>query len=111
MTLAYSFAVRDPEQCLRGYIEARRRLIEDLNIGIVHVLHYPPGDVGDWDSVTRTLQIRKSAHIEDQIWIMQQVWTLLSIGAWAADAAIPQPILTLVPPISEDDPDQLVTSG
>jgi hypothetical protein len=52
--------------------------------------------LGDWNSITDTLVIRADAPMEDQVWLMGQVWSYLAIGPHAA-AARPAPLLSLVP--------------
>jgi hypothetical protein len=102
MQLARNYTLRDPQQCLAGFQAAQTRLVRDLHIAIDYVA-YHGAELGEWDSITRTLRIRHGAELEDQLWLMQQLWMLLTVGPHAAHAAIRQPVLTIVPAPREPD--------
>lgn len=94
MVQALSQPVRHPGQCLDGLAAVARRLTEDLGVTITHV-DLPPGVLGDWDNVTRTVHVRATAPDVDQLWLLVQVWLLVAIGPEATPAH-PQPYLQLV---------------
>lgn len=88
--------LRDPHQCLDGLASVAKRLTIDLDVRIRHT-QLPPDELGVWDSVTRTLCVRYGAPLEDQLWLLLQLWQLLVVGPCATHAAIYEPHLRLVP--------------
>lgn len=94
MALPVTTAVRDPSQCLEDFVRAARRLVTEADVTL-DFAELPPEDLGNWNSVTRVLMIRDAATRLDQLWMMQDLWWLLTIGPWATAGAIREPLLTL----------------
>lgn len=83
-------------QCLDGLASVTHRLSVELDVTITHSA-LPNGRLGDWHSGTRTMQIAEGATFTDEVWLLVQLWLLLSIGPAASAAAHPAPLLQLVP--------------
>jgi hypothetical protein len=96
MTTALAITVRDPQQCYSGFLSLMARLTGQLGVTVAYV---PLGDrLGRWDGPTNTVLIDRYACLEDQMWLLNQVWLLLATGPSAIDvAATRDPRLTLVP--------------
>jgi hypothetical protein len=87
--------VRDPEQVLLGWTQRVDRLVK---YGVVLRFEPLPAHLlGDWHSATDTLVIRAGAPLEDQVWLMGQVWSYLAIGPHASVGVRPASRLSLVP--------------
>jgi hypothetical protein len=97
MSTALPAPLRDPARCLNDLVDLAHRLTDQLGVTICYI-DMPDGDLGDWHGPTRTLYIRKGCHIEDQTWLLTQLWLLLTIGPEAAPAARRVAHLRLVPP-------------
>jgi hypothetical protein len=96
MTVVPADLVRDPRECLIGFVDLVRRLAD---IGITtRTSPLPPHEVADWHSDTHTLHLRVDATLDQQIWVLQQFWNYTAIGAHAAPAARRVAHLRLVPP-------------
>ncbi len=96
MTTALATSARDPQQCFDGFLALIGRLHEQLGVTVAYV---PLGDrLGRWDGPTHTVLIDRYAGLEDQLWLLNQVWLLLVSGTAAIDrAATRDPRLALVP--------------
>lgn len=88
-------AIRNPPQALVGWVILVQRL-NDLGIRVVHVA-LPPHELGDLDTCAGVLRIRSDAEPDDQVWLLQQAWSALTIGPHACDGGKVQPLLYLVP--------------
>lgn len=93
---ATSPPVRDLSQCYTGFVRASRQLHEDLGVNI-QMSPLPPQYLGDYDEAIGVLQLRESATLIDQIWVMRDLWWKLTVGAWASTGAVTAPLLYLVP--------------
>lgn len=95
MLTALPAPVRDPQQVLIGWAQRVDRLAK---YGVVMRFEPLPSHLlGDWNSTTDTLIIRADAPLEDQVWLMGQLWSHLAIGPHAAAGVRPPSMLSLVP--------------
>jgi hypothetical protein len=96
MTTALATSARNPQECFDGFLSLIERLHGQLGVNVVYV---PLGDrLGRWDGPTHTVLIDRYACLEDQMWLLNQVWFLIAAGPSAIDeAATRDPRLTLVP--------------
>jgi hypothetical protein len=76
----------DLANCLDGYVETARRLIQDFGINVCYA--DLDNDVGEWDSDARTITIDRGSPIGDQVWFLIEMWKFCAIGPGATPAAI-----------------------
>ena len=88
---------RDLPQCLDAWVDITSRLARSYGVR-VHYHAMPVEDLGEWDPVTTTLDIRSDADLPQQVWILQELWRYLAIGPHASPAAVREPLLRLVAP-------------
>lgn len=96
MTQALTSRTPHPEVCLDGYVSVLHRLATEWAITVEHA-PLPATQVGAFDPTSRTVQLRADAAIEDQLWLLVDLWFLLTIGRHSTSGARPQPHLYLVP--------------
>jgi hypothetical protein len=88
-------SVVDPSQALDAWSALARRL---AGYGVRIQFGTPPdGMVSDWNPVNNLLVIRAGADLDDQVWVLQNMFFYLAIGVHAAPMAVRKPILSLVP--------------
>lgn len=88
-----------PGECVDGLHEVTRRLTHELGVTIHHTADVPADDIGWWESPTNTVTVRADATLEQQVWLLVQVWLLLVLGPSAVVAHVEPlgPRLHLVP--------------
>lgn len=96
MTQALNAEPRSLDQCLDGFIDVLRRLSVEWGITVEHAT-LPPRDLGEFDPNTRTVRIRCDAPLEDQVWLLSDLWFILTFGPHATRTARRQSHLQLVP--------------
>jgi hypothetical protein len=63
-----------PAECADGLHGLTHRLRHELGVTITHHPDVPADDIGWWESATNTVTVRADTTIEQQTWLLLQVW-------------------------------------
>lgn len=92
---AADLAPQDLINCMDGYVETGRRLIQDFGFDIRYGSLGP--DIGEYDGDRRVITVNGAAPLQDQLWFLIQAWQLCAIGPHSVpDAVFEQRILRLI---------------
>lgn len=74
-----------PRDTLNGFVDVLLHLVHQLGV----VIDYTPMSdehVAHWDPDAWTLRVRETASLEDQLWLMDDLRLLLTVGPYATSA-------------------------